>query len=62
MKTSKTRTQITDISVAGRELNEEHLRFVAGGTVPTRYTTYGVTYTRTACNRDAVDSWGDVWT
>jgi hypothetical protein len=41
MKNAKTRTQIADISVNGRELNEEHLRFVAGGLLrPTRILTY----------------------
>ena len=30
-KTNACRTQIADISVAGKELSEEHLRIVSGG-------------------------------
>jgi hypothetical protein len=60
MKSSKTRTQLADISVNGRELNEEHLRFAAGGLlVGTGIPTYMPTCTRSGSSRDVIDIWRD---
>ena len=56
MKASKIRTQIADIAVNGRELNEEHLRFVAGGEI-IRKNTYAPTFTRFGRRNDVVDAY-----
>jgi putative ATP-grasp target RiPP len=61
MKTNKTRTQIDDISVTGRELNEAHLRFVAGGALATRRSTYAPTASKGGWVRDVTDVYTDSW-
>ena len=48
-KSNAGRTQIADISVAGKELSEEHLRIVAGGRTSLKFS--GVT---TICDRTCV--------
>ena len=61
MKSSKTRTQIADISVNGRELNEEHLRFVSGGALATYQPTYLPTASRGGRIRDMIDAYTDTF-
>ncbi len=52
-KSNACRTQIADISVAGKELSEEHLRIVGGG-LPTSGGSIAVATTKTTYNATSV--------
>src|SRR5258706_23482 len=73
-KANAGRTQIADISVAGKELSEEHLRIVGGGMpiggapIPVRTCRYSMTCTswdpytgRCRSNVDDTVCWTDGW-